>query len=58
MPLDLIKFIKANKGVLSLLKIAAYPEVHPDAESESLDFENFLDKVECWSRWRNNSIFL
>ena len=42
--LDLIEVIKQTEESFSI-EIAAYPEVHPDAESESLDFENFLDKV-------------
>ena len=42
--LDLIKFIKRKEQNFSI-EIAAYPEVHPDAESEKSDFENFLDKV-------------
>ena len=42
--LDLIKFIKQVEGNFSI-EIAAYPEIHPDAESENSDFENFLDKV-------------
>jgi methylenetetrahydrofolate reductase (NADPH) len=42
--LDLIKFIKKEKEDF-LIEVAAYPEVHPDAESENADFENFLNKV-------------
>tara|TARA_B100001123_G_scaffold412000_1_gene508766 strand:- start:4525 stop:5352 length:828 start_codon:yes stop_codon:yes gene_type:complete len=42
--LDLIKFIKKERESF-LIEIAAYPEVHPDAESEDSDFENFLNKV-------------
>ena len=44
--LDLIKFIKREQESFSI-EVAAYPEVHPDAESENTDFENFLDKVEA-----------
>lgn len=44
--LDLIKFIKREQGSFSI-EIAAYPEVHPDAESENTDFKNFLNKVEA-----------
>ncbi len=44
--LDLIKFIKEEQGDFSI-EVAAYPEVHPDAESENTDFENFLNKVEA-----------
>ena len=42
--LDLIKFIKKEEENFSI-EISAYPEVHPDAESENADFENFLNKV-------------
>ena len=42
--LDLIKFIKKIEGNFSI-EVAAYPEVHPDAESENLDFNNFVDKI-------------
>ena len=44
--LDLIKFIKKEQESFSI-EVAAYPEVHPDAESENTDFENFLNKVEA-----------
>ncbi|HIO04688.1 MAG TPA: methylenetetrahydrofolate reductase [NAD(P)H] [Gammaproteobacteria bacterium] len=44
--LDLIKFIKREQESFSI-EVAAYPEVHPDAESENTDFENFLNKVEA-----------
>ena len=44
--IDLIKFIKREQGSFSI-EIAAYPEVHPDAESENTDFKNFLNKVEA-----------
>ena len=42
--LDLIKFVKTIEEDFSI-EIAAYPEIHPDAESENSDFKNFLDKV-------------
>ena len=42
--LDLIKFIKASKQDFDI-DIAAYPEIHPEAESEKSDFRNFIDKV-------------
>ena len=44
--LDLIKFIKTIEEDMSI-EVAAYPEVHPDAESEDSDFKNFLDKVKA-----------
>ena len=44
--IDLIKFIKREQESFSI-EVAAYPEVHPDAESENTDFENFLNKVEA-----------
>ena len=44
--LDLIKFIKREQESFSI-EVAAYPEVHPDAESENTDFKNFLNKVEA-----------
>ena len=44
--LDLIKFIKEAQGNFSI-EVAAYPEVHPDAESENTDFVNFLNKVDA-----------
>ena len=44
--LDLIKFIKREQKSFSI-EVAAYPEVHPDAESENTDFKNFLNKVDA-----------
>ena len=37
--LDLIKFVKTIEEDFSI-EIAAYPEIHPDAESENSDFKN------------------
>ena len=44
--LDLIKFIKETEDSF-LIEIAAYPEIHPDADSADTDFQNFVNKVDA-----------
>ena len=44
---DLIKFIKDTEENKFHLEIAAYPEIHPEADSEKRDFDNFLNKIKA-----------
>lgn len=44
---ELVSFIRAEHGNWFTIEVAAYPEVHPQAPSASVDFENFRRKVEA-----------
>jgi methylenetetrahydrofolate reductase (NADPH) len=44
---DLVRFIRETHGDGFKVEVAAYPEVHPQAESPSADFEYFRRKVEA-----------
>ncbi|SOE52537.1 5,10-methylenetetrahydrofolate reductase [plant metagenome] len=42
---DLVAFIRAEFGDAFHVEVAAYPEMHPQAESPSADLRHFADKV-------------
>ncbi len=44
---ELVSFIRATHGDTFQIEVAAYPEMHPQAASPSVDFENFRRKVEA-----------
>ncbi len=44
---ELVSFIRENHGEHFLIEVAAYPEMHPQAESPTADFENFCRKVKA-----------
>ena len=44
---ELVTFIRERHGDAFLIEVAAYPEMHPQAESPAADFENFCRKVEA-----------
>ncbi len=44
---DLVRFIRAEHGDAFQIEVAAYPEMHPQAESPGADFEHFRRKVEA-----------
>ena len=43
---ELVSFIREKHGPAFQIEVAAYPEMHPQAASPSVDFENFRRKVE------------
>src|ERR1035437_3360751 len=44
---ELVSFIRATHRDTFQIEVAAYPEMHPQAASPSVDFENFRRKVEA-----------
>jgi methylenetetrahydrofolate reductase (NADPH) len=44
---ELVSFIRERHGNEFAIEVAAYPEMHPQAPSASVDFENFRRKVEA-----------
>ena len=44
---DLVRFIRAEHGDAFQIEVAAYPEMHPQAESPGADFDHFRRKVEA-----------
>ncbi|MGA3129356.1 MAG: methylenetetrahydrofolate reductase [NAD(P)H] [Terracidiphilus sp.] len=44
---ELVSFIRAEHGDWFRIEVAAYPEMHPQAASPNVDFENFKRKVEA-----------
>lgn len=44
---ELVAFIRENHGAHFDLEVAAYPEMHPQAESPAADFEAFAAKVKA-----------
>ena len=44
---ELVSFIREMHGDAFRIEVAAYPEMHPQAPSPSVDFENFRRKVEA-----------
>jgi len=44
---ELVSFIREMHGDAFEIEVAAYPEMHPQAPSPSVDFENFRRKVEA-----------
>lgn len=44
---ELVRFIRETHGSYFTIEVAAYPEMHPQAPSASVDFENFRRKVEA-----------
>lgn len=44
---ELVQFIHETHGDHFHIEVAAYPEMHPQAPSPSVDFENFRRKVEA-----------
>jgi methylenetetrahydrofolate reductase (NADPH) len=45
--IDLVRFIRQEHGDAFEIEVAAYPEMHPQAESPGADFDNFRRKVEA-----------
>ena len=44
---ELVSFIRATHGDHFRIEVAAYPEMHPQAASPGVDFDNFCRKVEA-----------
>ena len=44
---ELVRFIRAEHGNAFKIEVAAYPEMHPQANRPSEDFDNFRRKVEA-----------
>ena len=44
---ELVSFIREQHGNHFQIEVAAYPEMHPQASSPGVDFENFRRKVEA-----------
>jgi len=44
---ELVRFIRAEHGNAFKIEVAAYPEMHPQANRPSDDFDNFRRKVEA-----------
>jgi methylenetetrahydrofolate reductase (NADPH) len=44
---ELVSFIRAEHGNAFKIEVAAYPEMHPQANRPSEDFDNFCRKVEA-----------
>jgi methylenetetrahydrofolate reductase (NADPH) len=44
---ELVSFIRESHGDAFKIEVAAYPEMHPQAPSPGVDFENFCRKVEA-----------
>jgi methylenetetrahydrofolate reductase (NADPH) len=44
---ELVSFIRAEHGSAFKIEVAAYPEMHPQANRPSEDFDNFRRKVEA-----------
>ncbi len=44
---ELVSFIRETHGDAFKIEVAAYPEMHPQAPSPGVDFENFRRKVEA-----------
>jgi len=44
---ELVSFIRQTHGDYFKIEVAAYPEMHPQAASPAVDFENFRRKVEA-----------
>jgi methylenetetrahydrofolate reductase (NADPH) len=44
---ELVRFIRDSHGDAFKIEVAAYPEMHPQAASPSVDFENFRRKVDA-----------
>ena len=44
---ELVSFIRERHGATFRIEVAAYPEMHPQAPSPGVDFENFRRKVEA-----------
>ena len=42
---DLVRFIREHSGDYFHIEVAAYPEMHPQAESFDVDIQRFVDKV-------------
>lgn len=46
---ELVEFIRAETGDHFILEVAAYPEMHPQAENYQSDLDNFARKVKAGS---------
>ncbi len=44
---ELVEFIRQETGDYFTIEVAAYPEVHPQAASAQVDFDNFKRKVDA-----------
>ncbi|MCB5364313.1 methylenetetrahydrofolate reductase [NAD(P)H] [Pusillimonas sp. CC-YST705] len=45
--IDLVRFIREKTGDWFHIEVAAYPEMHPEADSASRDLEHFVEKVKA-----------
>lgn len=44
---DLVRFIRQHSGDYFHIEVAAYPEMHPQAESFDADIQHFVEKVQA-----------
>src|SRR5690606_25900786 len=44
---DLVRFIREHSGDHFKIEVAAYPQMHPQAESFDKDIQHFVDKVQA-----------
>ncbi|MDO4222600.1 MAG: methylenetetrahydrofolate reductase [NAD(P)H] [Acinetobacter sp.] len=44
---DLVEFIRHHSGDHFIIEVAAYPEIHPQAENFDADLKHFIDKVKA-----------
>ncbi len=44
---DLVRFIREHSGEHFHIKVAAYPEMHPQAENLDSDIQRFIEKVKA-----------
>jgi methylenetetrahydrofolate reductase (NADPH) len=54
---ELVSFIRETHGDAFEIEVAAYPEMHPQAPSPGVDFENFLRKVEAGANGALTQLF-
>ncbi|MGB6155058.1 MAG: methylenetetrahydrofolate reductase, partial [Castellaniella sp.] len=44
---ELVQFVRQHHGDAFHIEVAAYPEMHPQAESATRDLQHFVDKVQA-----------
>jgi methylenetetrahydrofolate reductase (NADPH) len=44
---ELVRFVRQHHGDVFHIEVAAYPEMHPQAESAARDLQHFVDKVQA-----------
>lgn len=54
---ELVSFIRATHGNAFQIEVAAYPEMHPQAPSPAVDFENFKRKVDAGANGALTQLF-